>query len=113
MFGGKKKREVAVREYKDAKAFEKDAQKMTRDGWSIEQQSHGSTHMNVGRTMFTTAATLGLNMLTPKIGGASYTKGKITVTWARGGEEATKTCPQCAEQVLQAAKICKHCGSKF
>jgi hypothetical protein len=59
------KREVKVKEYKDAKEFNKDAQKMAKDGWEIQQQSQGSTHMNVGRTAFTTAATLGLNLLTP------------------------------------------------
>jgi hypothetical protein len=74
--------EVRVREYKDAAEFNRDAQYMTKQGWTIAQQSQGSTHMNVGRTIFTTAATLGINMLVPK-GGASYSKGKITVTWTR------------------------------
>jgi hypothetical protein len=27
--------------------------------------------------------------------------------------EATKQCPECAETVLAAAKICKHCGFRF
>lgn len=31
----------------------------------------------------------------------------------RGPEEATKTCPQCAETVKLAAVVCKHCGHEF
>ena len=27
--------------------------------------------------------------------------------------EATKTCPDCAETVLAAARVCKHCGFRF
>jgi hypothetical protein len=77
------KREIKIKEYKDAKEFDKDAEKMVKDGWNIQQQSQGSTHMNVGRTMTTTLLTGGLNLLTPKIGGASYSKGKIMVTWLR------------------------------
>jgi hypothetical protein len=28
-------------------------------------------------------------------------------------ERATKTCPDCAETVLTAARVCKHCGYRF
>lgn len=28
-------------------------------------------------------------------------------------EAGMKTCPMCAEKVLPAAKVCKHCGHKF
>jgi hypothetical protein len=28
-------------------------------------------------------------------------------------EESTKTCPDCAETVLVAARVCKHCGYRF
>ena len=45
----------------------------------------------------TTAITGGLNLLTPKIGGAGYSKAKITVTWRK--RAAAKTCPACAESV--------------
>jgi hypothetical protein len=75
--------ETRIKEYKGIKEYDRDARKMTRDGWTVVGQSQGSTHMNVGRTLFTTAFTLGLNLLTPKIGGASYTKGRIVVTWQR------------------------------
>ena len=77
------KREIKIKEYKDAKEFDKDAQKMVNDNWSIQQQSQGSTHMNLGRTLTSTLLTGGLDLLTPKIGGASYTKGKVMVTWVR------------------------------
>lgn len=76
-------RRLWVKEYRNAKEFDKDGQRMVADGWSVGQQSQGSTHMNLGRTVISTVATGGLNLLTPKVGGASYTKGKITVTWVR------------------------------
>lgn len=28
-------------------------------------------------------------------------------------ESETKACPQCAETILAAAQVCKHCGSDF
>jgi hypothetical protein len=31
----------------------------------------------------------------------------------RGAERRTKTCPDCAEAVLEAARVCKHCGHEF
>jgi hypothetical protein len=32
---------------------------------------------------------------------------------AESTERATKTCPDCAETVLEAARVCKHCGYRF
>jgi Uncharacterised protein family UPF0547 len=32
---------------------------------------------------------------------------------ARHDEQETKTCPDCAETVLAAARVCKHCGYRF
>jgi hypothetical protein len=32
---------------------------------------------------------------------------------AESTERATKTCPDCAETVLTAARVCKHCGYRF
>ena len=31
----------------------------------------------------------------------------------KGEERKTKVCPQCAETVLEAARVCKHCGHEF
>lgn len=27
--------------------------------------------------------------------------------------QKTKTCPDCAEEILEAANVCKHCGLRF
>lgn len=105
------KQELRVREYKNAQEFEHEARKMTKDGWEIKEQSAGSTHMNVGRTFFTTVFTGGLNLLTPKVGGASYTKGKIIVTWIKGAPK--KRCPRCSEDVLRDAMVCRYCQHDF
>lgn len=75
--------EIRVKEYKNGNDFNNDAQKMARAGWEIQSQSQGSTHMNLGRTFFTTVFTGGLNLVTPKVGGASLTKGKVLVTWVK------------------------------
>jgi hypothetical protein len=36
-----------------------------------------------------------------------------TTRGAAGDADATKRCPDCAEPVLAAAKVCKHCGFRF
>ena len=103
--------QIKVKEYKNGGEFDRDAQKMVRDGWEIKEQSQGSTHMNLGRTFFTTVFTGGLNLVTPKVGGASLSKGKVLVTWTKGAPK--KKCPQCAEQVLKEAKVCRFCQFQF
>jgi hypothetical protein len=103
------RKEVKIKEYKDSKEFEKDAQKMMNAGWQPEDQSQRGGHVNVGRTATGAVLTGGLSLLL----GASRTKGKITVTWIRGGNEAEKLCPQCAVRVPMAAQVCRFCGFRF
>lgn len=102
-------REIRVKEYKNAKEFEADAAIMMRLGWRLEDQVAQNGHVNVGRTVTGAVLTGGFSLML----GASRTKGKITVTWIRGGEPETKVCPQCAEEVKAAAKICRFCQYQF
>jgi hypothetical protein len=69
-------------------------------------QGVGSATLTV---IITRALTGGFNLIL----GASGTKGKITVTWVRGGEPKTKVCPQCAEEVKAAAKVYRFCQYQF
>jgi uncharacterized protein UPF0547 len=36
-----------------------------------------------------------------------------SVSSYQGAERTTKVCPDCAETVLEAARVCKHCGHRF
>ena len=36
-----------------------------------------------------------------------------SVSSYQGTERRTKVCPDCAETVLEAARVCKHCGHQF
>jgi hypothetical protein len=45
------------------------------------------------------------------VGGWIMWRSKETVQPAR--VEPTKRCPDCAEEVLAAARVCKHCGARF
>jgi len=37
----------------------------------------------------------------------------VAMIMALKGAEPKKTCPSCAETILKAAKICRHCGEKL
>lgn len=71
--------EVRVKEYKTPKDFENDAKKMLRDGWRIQDQDQREGHVNVGRT------TLKALIFLPTLLVRDKTKGKIMVTYLRGG----------------------------
>lgn len=42
--------EIKVKEYKNAKDYEKDAKKWLKDGWTVQDQDQREGHTNVGRT---------------------------------------------------------------
>lgn len=105
-----KKLEIKVREYKNAKDYEKDARKMLKDGWRAEEQDEKKGTVAVGTTVRNAILTGGIGLL---LGGRAHTKDKIVVTWKRGGEDDTKVCPQCAEKVQLAAKVCRFCQHQF
>lgn len=46
------------------------------------------------------------------LGGVQMRSGESRLP-GRGGPDATTVCPDCAETVLAAAKVCKHCGHRF
>lgn len=66
------------------------------------------------------AASSGLGIYAGGIGGALVAYGGLLLAgwdlWP-GGRQApakrTKRCPECAETVLDEARVCKHCGFRF
>jgi hypothetical protein len=44
---------------------------------------------------------------------AGYIIGGGSISSYQGAGRRTKVCPDCAETVLDAARICKHCGHRF
>ena len=69
--------EVKVKEYKNAKDYEKDAKKMLKDGWTIQEQDQKEGHVNVGRT------TLKALIFLPTLLVKDKSKGKTMVTYLR------------------------------
>lgn len=45
--------------------------------------------------------------------GGSILAGRTIPSYDTGPQRRTKTCPDCAETVLEAANVCKHCGHRF
>lgn len=101
--------QTQIKEYRTAQEFEADVARMQAGGWRLEDQIAQTGHINVGRTATGMVLTGGLSLLL----GASRTHDKITVTWVRGGGTAMKTCPQCAESVKAAARVCRFCQYAF
>lgn len=63
-----KHRKVEIRQYKNAKEYERDAQKRIRDGWRIEGQTETDGNANQWRSV----------LLMPSRPG-----GRITITWMK------------------------------
>lgn len=102
------KEQIKIKEYKNAKEFDKDAQKMTKDGWELKDEARKEGTVAVGTTVRNAILTGGVGLL---LGGRAHTKDKIRVTWLKGAEK--KKCPKCAEQVLAEALVCRYCQYEF
>jgi hypothetical protein len=70
--------EVLVKTYKDAKAYERDANKLAAQGWVPQGQTSGRGKANVGRTVGKAVVFLPWALLRPSRKGDP-----ITVTWVR------------------------------
>jgi hypothetical protein len=73
--------QVADKQYKDAKAYERDARTMLAQGWRMEGQSSTQGKVRMGRTVLKAGVFLPWAVMRPSRKGAP-----ITVTWLRGGD---------------------------
>jgi hypothetical protein len=73
--------QVAVKQYKDAKAYERDARTMFAQGWRVEGQSSTQGKVRMGRTVLKAGVLLPWAVMRPSRKGAP-----ITVTWLRGAD---------------------------
>ncbi len=102
------KLEIKVKEYKNSKDFEKDANKMLKAGWEMKEEGQKKGTVAVGTTVRNAILTGGIGLL---LGGRAHTSDKIRVTWMKGMPK--KKCPKCAEQVLAEAFVCRFCNFEF
>lgn len=77
---------VNVVQYKDHKAYQKDAQRRLDAGWSIQGQTETAGHVNLGRTAAKATALVWALGPLGLIAAGSRTSGKISVTWVRDEE---------------------------
>ncbi len=69
---------IEVRTYKNAKDYEKDANKRMKDGWEIQGQDSGRGKVNMGRTVGKAVVFLPWALMRPSRKGDP-----ITVTWIK------------------------------
>jgi hypothetical protein len=74
--------QTMVREYRSADEFERDLRKLASQGWVVVSQSAGVTRTAVAKNIRNTVLTLGINRITPGIGGVAR-KTTIVVTYRR------------------------------
>ena len=70
--------QVRVKTYNNAHEYERDAQRMVRDGWGIEGQSQGRGRVRMGRTVAKAGVLLPWAVMRPSRKGDP-----LTVTWVR------------------------------
>lgn len=117
------KKNVIVKTYKGsessaAAAFQADAVKMAAQGYFPSAQNWAPGSYGCGSFVFALilcvliiGILIFIYMLLVK------PDGTLTVTYSLGDGIATPDthlrCPDCAEFVLKAARVCKHCGCKL
>lgn len=74
--------ETMVREYRSADEFSRDARKLAGKGWTLVSQSAGITRTAVAKNIRNTVLTLGINRITPGIGGVAR-KTTVVATYQR------------------------------
>lgn len=74
--------ETMVKEYRSADEFSRETQKLAREGWVLVGQSAGVTRTAVAKNVRNTVPTLGINRITPGIGGVAR-KTTIVATFQR------------------------------
>jgi hypothetical protein len=74
--------QTMVREYRSVNEFERDVRKLAPQGWTVVSQSAGVTRTAVAKNIRNTVLTLGINRITPGIGGVAR-KTTIVVTYQR------------------------------
>jgi hypothetical protein len=90
---------IWVKEYKDVKAYQRNADLMGGFEWELRQQSQGGSGG---------AAIGGIALGGVLLGGIGAKKGKIMVTWIRG--QPKSRCRFCTEPINLDAVVCPHCG---
>lgn len=74
-----------MKTYKNEREFNHDAEKMQRDGWTLQTTGDKDRHTAIGRTAGKAVLTGGIGLL---LSGRSKKGDSITATWVRAGSAA-------------------------